>query len=262
MPLVGDANGLNRTTNNIQGSMPNPSQIQDNIGNKAPTLRTNHSTPILRSKSSLAPFREHELYMPIANVVRIMRRALPPHAKVADEAKEMLQECVSEFISFITSEANETCQLEHRKTITAEDLIGAMSRLGFDHYVQPLSIYLQKYRESEMLPLIPRRGVGNIGTEATLVTPTTNVLPPFAVVHPQFAMFSTSANNGGNYHDGSGTSSGPISMSHLYTATASEGSGPSLALGIGGDPSSSDSLGPSGSPQAGLDFYNPYGHYK
>ncbi|KAL2901550.1 Nuclear transcription factor Y subunit B-6 [Bienertia sinuspersici] len=127
--------------------------------------------------------------MPVVNVVRIMRQALPSHAKVADESKEMMQECVSEFINFITSEANESCQLEHHKTITAEDVIGAMSRLGFDHYVQPLSMYLQKHRENEMYPSIPRRSVGNMGTEATAVTPTTNVLPPSPMLHPQFPVF-------------------------------------------------------------------------
>jgi hypothetical protein len=33
-----------------------------------------------------------------------MKRALPSNAKIAKDAKETVQECVSEFISFITSE--------------------------------------------------------------------------------------------------------------------------------------------------------------
>lgn len=33
-----------------------------------------------------------------------MKSALPENAKIAKEAKECMQECVSEFISFITSE--------------------------------------------------------------------------------------------------------------------------------------------------------------
>ena len=49
-------------------------------------------------------------YAPDANirnfapVARIMKTALPENAKIAKEAKECMQECVSEFISFITSE--------------------------------------------------------------------------------------------------------------------------------------------------------------
>lgn len=39
-----------------------------------------------------------------APVARIMKGALPENAKIAKEAKECMQECVSEFISFITSE--------------------------------------------------------------------------------------------------------------------------------------------------------------
>ncbi|CAN1174364.1 Nuclear transcription factor Y subunit B-9 [Linum perenne] len=93
--------------------------------------------------------REQDQYMPIANVIRIMRRILPPHAKISDDAKETVQECVSEYISFVTGEANERCQREQRKTVTAEDVIWAMGKLGFDNYVDPLSLFLARYRENE-----------------------------------------------------------------------------------------------------------------
>ncbi|CAA2987954.1 nuclear transcription factor Y subunit B-6-like [Olea europaea var. sylvestris] len=91
--------------------------------------------------------REQDRFMPIANVIRIMRRILPQHAKISDDAKETIQECVSEFIGFITSEANDRCQREQRKTITAEDVLWAMSKLGFDDYIEPLTLYLHRYRE-------------------------------------------------------------------------------------------------------------------
>jgi nuclear transcription Y subunit beta len=42
-----------------------------------------------------------------APVARIMKGALPDNAKIAKEAKECMQECVSEFISFITSEGTD-----------------------------------------------------------------------------------------------------------------------------------------------------------
>ncbi|CAL9241438.1 unnamed protein product [Arabidopsis halleri] len=93
--------------------------------------------------------REQDRFMPIANVIRIMRRILPAHAKISDDSKETIQECVSEYISFITGEANERCQREQRKTITAEDVLWAMSKLGFDDYIEPLTLYLHRYRELE-----------------------------------------------------------------------------------------------------------------
>ncbi|XP_052160163.1 nuclear transcription factor Y subunit B-10-like [Oryza glaberrima] len=99
--------------------------------------------------AAAAVVREQDRLMPIANVIRIMRRVLPPHAKISDDAKEVIQECVSEFISFVTGEANDRCHREHRKTVTAEDLVWAMDRLGFDDYVPPLTAYLRRTREYE-----------------------------------------------------------------------------------------------------------------
>ena len=48
--------------------------------------------------------REQDRYLPIANINRIMRKSLPNSAKISKDAKECVQECVSEFVSFITSE--------------------------------------------------------------------------------------------------------------------------------------------------------------
>ena len=92
--------------------------------------------------------REQDRYLPIANISRIMKKSLPQNAKIAKDAKETVQECVSEFVSFITSEASDKVQQEKRKTITGDDVLWAMSTLGFDKYVEPLKIYLAKYRES------------------------------------------------------------------------------------------------------------------
>lgn len=76
-----------------------------------------------------------------------MKKALPENAKIAKDAKEMVQECVSEFISFITSEACEKCKIEKRKTINGEDLLASIDVLGFDEYGHLLKLYLKRYRE-------------------------------------------------------------------------------------------------------------------
>nr|XP_010909552.1 nuclear transcription factor Y subunit B isoform X2 [Elaeis guineensis] len=93
--------------------------------------------------------REQDRFLPIANISRIMKKALPANGKIAKDAKETVQECVSEFISFITSEASDKCQREKRKTINGDDLLWAMATLGFEDYIEPLKLYLQKYREME-----------------------------------------------------------------------------------------------------------------
>ena len=92
--------------------------------------------------------RDQDRFLPIANVAKLMKKAIPERGKIAKDAKECVQECVSEFISFITSEAAERCSIEKRKTINGEDILFAMSNLGFDNYVEPLKVYLQKYRDS------------------------------------------------------------------------------------------------------------------
>ncbi|KAK8478730.1 hypothetical protein V6N13_091336 [Hibiscus sabdariffa] len=91
--------------------------------------------------------REQDQLLPIANVGRIMKQVLPPNAKISKEAKETMQECVSEFISFVTSEASDKCRKERRKTVNGDDVCCALAALGFDDYAAPLRRYLNRYRE-------------------------------------------------------------------------------------------------------------------
>jgi nuclear transcription Y subunit beta len=91
---------------------------------------------------------EQDRFLPIANISRIMKQTLPNQAKIAKDAKESVQECVSEFISFLTSEACERCASEKRKTINGDDIMFAMNTLGFDKYCDNLNLYLKKYREA------------------------------------------------------------------------------------------------------------------
>jgi len=102
----------------------------------------------MEGKEEYEEIREQDRYLPIANIARIMKNTLPENAKIAKDSKETVQECVSEFISFITSEASDKCMQEKRKTINGDDLLWAMSTLGFDKYVEPLRLYLTKYREA------------------------------------------------------------------------------------------------------------------
>jgi len=94
------------------------------------------------------PLREQDRFLPIANVARIMKKSIPKSGKIAKEAKDCVQECVSEFVSFSRSAASERCKQDKRNTINEEDILVAMATLGFDNYVEPLKVYLQKFRES------------------------------------------------------------------------------------------------------------------
>ncbi|KAG9145647.1 hypothetical protein Leryth_018711 [Lithospermum erythrorhizon] len=100
-----------------------------------------------QSPQSHENVREQDRYLPIANISRIMKKYLPANGKIAKDAKDTVQECVSEFISFVTSEASDKCQKEKRKTINGDDLLWAMATLGFEEYIEPLKAYLTRYRE-------------------------------------------------------------------------------------------------------------------
>ena len=140
-----------------------------------------------------------------APVARIMKTALPENAKIAKEAKECMQECVSEFISFITSEgtsistsayrlasniplaASEKCQQEKRKTVNGEDILFAMTSLGFENYAEALKIYLSKYREvSRLIPLVGLHCI----LHSALLLAGLSVRPPLHVAEPQMTIAS------------------------------------------------------------------------
>ncbi|KAF7300386.1 CBFD-NFYB-HMF domain-containing protein [Mycena chlorophos] len=101
------------------------------------------------TESDISEYREQDRFLPIANVARIMKAAVPQSTKIGKDAKECVQECVSEFISFITSEAADRSLAEKRKTIGGEDILFAMGALGFDNYAQVLRIHLVKLREHQ-----------------------------------------------------------------------------------------------------------------
>ncbi|KAF0887486.1 hypothetical protein E2562_002220 [Oryza meyeriana var. granulata] len=61
--------------------------------------------------------------------------------------------------------ASDKCQKEKRKTINGEDLLFAMSTLGFEEYVDPLKIYLHKYREGDS-KLSSKAGDGSVKKDA------------------------------------------------------------------------------------------------
>lgn len=49
--------------------------------------------------------------------------------------------------SMLTRTASEKCQQEKRKTVNGEDILFAMTSLGFENYAEALKVYLSKYRE-------------------------------------------------------------------------------------------------------------------
>lgn len=64
------------------------------------------ATPAVDDKAVVedGAVREQDKFLPIANISRIMKEGLPHNAKISKDAKELVQQCVSDFIIFVTSE--------------------------------------------------------------------------------------------------------------------------------------------------------------
>ena len=87
--------------------------------------------------SESGELREQDRFLPIANVARIMKKGIPSQGKIAKDARECVQECVSEFISFITSEASDRCQAEkvshHVIALLLHFMLNTMFFRSLDH---------------------------------------------------------------------------------------------------------------------------------
>ena len=94
-------------------------------------MANDHKLESVDAKKRNSIMREQDYLFPITNVSRIMKTVLPEYTKVSTEAKMCMQECVSEFVNFISSEANEICSSQKRKIITTEDVLTAEYNLGF-----------------------------------------------------------------------------------------------------------------------------------
>nr|XP_025887968.1 transcriptional activator hap3 isoform X2 [Solanum lycopersicum] len=88
-----------------------------------------------------------EVQLPMANLTRIMRGILPTNAKINDGSKESMQKLGSYYINRITKKAKERCNMERRKTVTAEDILWAMINMGLTIHARLLAQYLNRYHE-------------------------------------------------------------------------------------------------------------------
>ena len=93
-------------------------------------MRAGPRPPPMPQSAPPAPLREQDRLLPMANVARLMSIELPKDAKISRDAKLLMQEMVSEFICFVTSEANDFCVATNRKAIAPENTIQALESLG------------------------------------------------------------------------------------------------------------------------------------
>ncbi|XP_076343618.1 protein Dr1-like [Tachypleus tridentatus] len=76
---------------------------------------------------------DEDLTIPRAAVNKMIKEILPS-VRVASDARELILNCCTEFIHHIASEANEICNAQQKKTISADHILRALESLGFKEY--------------------------------------------------------------------------------------------------------------------------------
>jgi histone H3/H4 len=84
-----------------------------------------------------------------ATVQKIVTEILPPSSGLAfgKDARDLLIECCVEFITLISSEANEISEKESKKTIACEHITKALEQLGFGDYVHDIMEVASEHKE-------------------------------------------------------------------------------------------------------------------
>mmetsp|Transcript_10051 Transcript_10051/g.26855 ORF Transcript_10051/g.26855 Transcript_10051/m.26855 type:complete len:163 (-) Transcript_10051:2171-2659(-) len=59
--------------------------------------------------------------------------------RLALESRELLVQVCTEFVQLLSSEANDVCEKDSKKTITAEHVLRALQTLGLDKYYQEVA---------------------------------------------------------------------------------------------------------------------------
>ena len=67
----------------------------------------------------------------------------------AKETRDLLIECCCEFITMLSSEANEIAEKEAKKTIACEHVTKALEELGFGDYVPELQKVADQFKSSQ-----------------------------------------------------------------------------------------------------------------
>ncbi|CAA7260171.1 unnamed protein product [Cyclocybe aegerita] len=92
---------------------------------------------------------DDDLSLPKATVAKMITELLPSDVVCAKETRDLVIECCVEFIHLISSEANEICEQENKKTIAPEHIISALTRLGFTSFAPEVESVLKDHKQQQ-----------------------------------------------------------------------------------------------------------------
>jgi len=92
---------------------------------------------------------DDDLSLPKATVTKMIAELLPNDVVCAKDTRDLVIECCVEFIHLISSEANEICEQENKKTIAPEHIISALTRLGFTNFAPEVESVLKDHKQQQ-----------------------------------------------------------------------------------------------------------------
>lgn len=107
-----------------------------------------------------------DLSLPKATVSKIISEILAndPGVTFSRESRDLLIDCCVEFITLISSEANEIAEKDAKKTIACEHVTAALERLDYKDYIPEILKVAQDFKTQ----LAVRKGKFNAGSRKLL----------------------------------------------------------------------------------------------
>ncbi|CAJ2642061.1 unnamed protein product [Trifolium pratense] len=104
-----------------------------------------------RDKKNMEPMdivakSKEDASLPKATMTKIIKEMLPPDVRVARDTQDLLIECCVEFINLVSSESNEVCNREERRTIAPEHVLKALGVLGFGDYIEEVYAAYEQHK--------------------------------------------------------------------------------------------------------------------
>jgi histone H3/H4 len=92
---------------------------------------------------------DDELSLPKATVQKLISEMLPKDISCSKDTRDLLIECCVEFIHLLSSESNEVCEKDSKKTIAPEHVVKALQDLGFESFTGEVKSVLSEHKAAQ-----------------------------------------------------------------------------------------------------------------
>lgn len=93
--------------------------------------------------------------------------------RLTADTRELIVSCCTEFVQLLSSEANDICERDRKKTITPEHVLRALTALGMERFSQDVTDEYERAKHDDKLKA---RGAGRRGKEKRPLVDTEELL--------------------------------------------------------------------------------------